>query len=82
MSWIETALVISTSSNLVVRAKFGRLLHFKNHNGYNENDKIKLIFSNNGSIKILENEHNPTTEPPNDTPEINDINYTTLYRID
>lgn len=82
MSWQETGKVISTSSDLVVRAKFGLILHFPHNDGYKDNDKLTLVFSDKGKAYILDSEHCHTSTPSEEPPEPDIIDYSLLDSIE
>lgn len=82
MSWQEKGTVVATNSNLVIRAKFGRILHFPHDDGYKDGDKVTLIFSNKGKASILESEHLHTSTPPEAPPIPEDVNYSLLDSVE
>lgn len=75
MSWTEKGKIVSTSSDLVVRAKFGRILHFPHDNGYKEGDELTLVFGNNGQISILNDEHHHSLIKSEEYPEPEELDY-------
>lgn len=82
MSWQETGNVVSTSSDLVVRAKFGRTFHFPHDTGYKDGDKLILIFSDKGKASVLDSEHCHTSTPSTKPTKPDNIDYSLLDSIE
>ena len=82
MSWMETGKVISTTSNLVVRLKFGKLATFKNKGNYEKGDSISIICTKSGKISILECEHTATASILPEPPEPEDVDYSKLEYLE
>ena len=82
MSWQETGNVISTNSDLVVRIKFGKIIHFPHNDGYKDGDKITLIFSDKAKASILDSEHCHTSTPSKEPPGPDNIDYSLLDSVE
>jgi hypothetical protein len=82
VSWTEKAIVVSNSSKLVVRTRYGNIHKLNCKEEYQEGNTITLVFSSKGSISILEDRHTTTVSLPPLPPEIPDINYEDLDYVE